>query len=105
MAIVAFVIAWLSSNIEGVNVREYSINTLDELCQNEVEIFNSDLAIRFYDAQRNLALSNVGYPSGTMIQESSLNSEYAQKIREDYDVNPVLLSDIIARLQGVSLNC
>ena len=98
--IAVFIIAWLATNVKSVNEKDYSINNFEELCIQEEEIFTGVLAQESYDASRRWAQTH-----DSLLDLSNLHDDYTHKIRERYDINPVLYSDILARLQGGQLNC
>jgi len=100
VVIIVIVIVLLATNAKSLDDQEYSINTLNELCMQKVEIFTSPLAQEAYRASTNWAETK-----GSLLDLSNLEDDYTQKIRERYDINPVLYSDILARLQGGQLNC
>jgi len=100
VVIIAIVIVLLATNVKSLDDQEYSINTLNELCMQKEEIFTSPLA---QEASR--AFTNWAQTQGSLLDLRNLHDDYTQKIRERYDINPVLVSDINARLQGEQLNC
>ncbi len=100
--IITLIVVWLAFNVKPIGFQSYDIETLEELCQNEAEIFSGRLAQEYYDASRSLAASQ---SLNFLMEESNLRSEYAHKIREKYDVDPVLYSSILGGLGGSLVGC
>ena len=76
---------------------EYSINTLEELCVREKEIFiTSNLAQQLERDEIRIALN----PTRDIGIFVDLHADYGNRFLEEFDINPNLISHIYHRLAG-----